>query len=72
MSFSTLRRAEPALCLLDIGETATLAKCRRDEVDLAMRKGELKFYRYRGERFVDPPDCRAWILARSGRRRHGK
>jgi len=72
MSLASIQRVGQTICKLNVGECAKLADCRRDEIDLAMRRDELRFYRVAGERYVDPPDLRAWILTRSGGRQHGK
>ena len=49
-----------------MGQCAQLAGCKRDEIDVAMTAGQMRFYRVAGRRLVDPPDLRAWIMRRQG------
>jgi hypothetical protein len=62
-----IQGANPALCdRLTMGQCAQLAGCKKDEIDIALTAGQMRFYRVAGRRLVDPPDLRAWIMRRQG------
>jgi hypothetical protein len=66
MSFQ-IRDANTASCdRLTMGQCAQLAGCKKDEIDIALTAGQMRFYRVAGRRLVDPPDLRAWIMRRQG------
>jgi hypothetical protein len=62
MSFiSTEAQRAPALGLLSIREAADTARVLRDDIDLAMRHGGLRYVRHDGRRMVTPSALREWV-----------
>ena len=54
------RRAS-APVLLSIGQAAVTARVHRDDIDIAMRTGALRYQRIDGRRMVSPSALHEWV-----------